>query len=458
MDGVEPDVVAWQQRLITHPRRAAELERPSGPLRFAFPEVRGPLRGAPVWVVDVRLDAADGTVAWTGVLAWTPPPGADGLVLRFPAEALGADVDALDASVPLTVDGDLVTVDVDVVPGRTLAVWMSGALRVPARSADAPERLSSADGATTLVSWLPLPTPCGPEGCDRTHWTGASDPGSADAMVFLARVHTDAATLLHPGVGWRMDDGAVGIAAVGVRELPLIALDERWSAEVRPGDPVVRTWARDADAVRGVADRARATVDDLTRRYGPLPHHTLDLVASLPGVGQGVELPGVILLAPQPTVDEEARLEPDRCWVVAHEVAHQWWYGEVGSDALREPWVDESLAAWSSLDACRRAGVPGVDERQDVLLRLMERQGAAASAPASGLEGAAWTVVYARGAAFWDALREADAEGLDDALATWLRHERWRMGTGEALRGTLRQRLDADVVDAAWATWMTGRY
>jgi cytoskeletal protein RodZ len=35
--------------------------------------------------------------------------------------------------------------------------------------------------------------------------------------------------------------------------------------------------------------------------------------------------------------------------LLAHEVAHQWWYGVVGSDQVREPWLDEALANYSSL-------------------------------------------------------------------------------------------------------------
>ena len=35
--------------------------------------------------------------------------------------------------------------------------------------------------------------------------------------------------------------------------------------------------------------------------------------------------------------------------LVAHEVAHQWWYGLVGNDQAGEPWLDESLATYSEL-------------------------------------------------------------------------------------------------------------
>ena len=35
--------------------------------------------------------------------------------------------------------------------------------------------------------------------------------------------------------------------------------------------------------------------------------------------------------------------------LAAHEVSHQWWYGLVGSDQVREPWLDEAMATFSEL-------------------------------------------------------------------------------------------------------------
>jgi len=35
--------------------------------------------------------------------------------------------------------------------------------------------------------------------------------------------------------------------------------------------------------------------------------------------------------------------------LLAHEVSHQWWYGLVGNDQVREPWLDEALATFSGL-------------------------------------------------------------------------------------------------------------
>ena len=33
--------------------------------------------------------------------------------------------------------------------------------------------------------------------------------------------------------------------------------------------------------------------------------------------------------------------------IIVHEAAHQWWYAQVGSDQIAEPWLDEALATFS---------------------------------------------------------------------------------------------------------------
>ncbi len=46
----------------------------------------------------------------------------------------------------------------------------------------------------------------------------------------------------------------------------------------------------------------------------------------------------------------------------AHEVAHQWWYGLVGSDQINEPWLDEGITEFSTAYYFeKRYGQPGRD-------------------------------------------------------------------------------------------------
>jgi hypothetical protein len=83
---------------------------------------------------------------------------------------------------------------------------------------------------------------------------------------------------------------------------------------------------------------ARTAVDTYSSWYGSPGERQIDLVAgpsSLGPFGVGMEFPGLVLTSDQPAV-------------IAHELAHQWWYGLVGDDQWRSPWLDESFAEFSA--------------------------------------------------------------------------------------------------------------
>jgi aminopeptidase N len=79
---------------------------------------------------------------------------------------------------------------------------------------------------------------------------------------------------------------------------------------------------------------ARRSLDTFSAAFGAYPYPELDVVlGAFPDFG-GMEYPTIVFS------------EVDR-YTVAHEIAHQWWYGLVGNDQYAAPWLDESLATWS---------------------------------------------------------------------------------------------------------------
>src|SRR5207249_1438809 len=77
------------------------------------------------------------------------------------------------------------------------------------------------------------------------------------------------------------------------------------------------------------------------------PWGTLDIAETWSddpnGVGQ--EYPGMIFMASAVTRDG-GDTGSYLSYLVAHEVTHQWFYGVVGDDQVREPWLDESFATY----------------------------------------------------------------------------------------------------------------
>ncbi|MDQ4068472.1 MAG: hypothetical protein M3203_03190 [Actinomycetota bacterium] len=81
-------------------------------------------------------------------------------------------------------------------------------------------------------------------------------------------------------------------------------------------------------------DRVVASLEDFGRRFGPYPWPTFTM-AITPELGGGIEYPTHVMQG------------PGTIGVVSHEVAHQWFYGLVGNNQGRDPWLDEGLASWA---------------------------------------------------------------------------------------------------------------
>ncbi len=79
--------------------------------------------------------------------------------------------------------------------------------------------------------------------------------------------------------------------------------------------------------------------------FGKYPYQQLSVVASDFFLG-GMEYPNLVMIGNQLyRLEEDFPLE----YVIAHEIAHQWWYGIVGNNEVTEPWLDEALTEYSTL-------------------------------------------------------------------------------------------------------------
>jgi aminopeptidase N len=111
-------------------------------------------------------------------------------------------------------------------------------------------------------------------------------------------------------------------------------------------------------------------------------------------------------------------------YLVTHEVAHQWWYAQVGSDPLAAPWLDEGLAEYAAYDYYR--GVYG--------------QGAA-----EALLRSRWQMPV-DAALFFDAVRQQlGDEAYQAALREYVDTHRWRVAQPDDLLSALQRTPDQDL-------------
>ena len=157
-----------------------------------------------------------------------------------------------------------------------------------------------------------------------------------------------------------------------------------------------------------------------TRWYGAYRAPELDIVL-WDGPG-GMEWPELLM---------------SRSGSIAHEVAHQWWYGIVGNDQYTEPWLDEAFATYSQkrLDDGEAYGAAtcvkgnpleayGNASLRDSMARF-DRYTSQYDAIYSGGACALWQLAAATGAGWFDGFAQAlvttyagDVLTTDDLIAT----------------------------------------
>jgi hypothetical protein len=83
--------------------------------------------------------------------------------------------------------------------------------------------------------------------------------------------------------------------------------------------------------------------------FGRYPYAELR-VAEVNSWFGGMEYPGIVFISSKLYSNGNESFMRDLLQrVIAHEVAHQWWYGVVGNDQYEDPWLDEALAEYSSM-------------------------------------------------------------------------------------------------------------
>jgi hypothetical protein len=210
---------------------------------------------------------------------------------------------------------------------------------------------------------------------------------------------------------------------------PRFRLTERTVANHR-----IRVYTETVDGGR-TADLAVAGLTGLEEAFGGYPWDDLVLAEVGAGGGFSMEYPRMIHLTRGKVTDP---------YVVYHEVAHQWFYGQLGNDQQVEPWLDEAFADFSA------RYLMGIGENQ-CSTRPVDSEVFAWEAGAT--TGGDWTscdgyfhAVFYRGTEFLTAVR---ATMGDDAffgsIRRWLDRHRHGFVTGAELLRHFQRWTDSDL-------------
>jgi hypothetical protein len=110
------------------------------------------------------------------------------------------------------------------------------------------------------------------------------------------------------------------------------------------------------DAIRsteqGIQDGGQHALDEAVLAlqlyesiFGPYPYGRLAIVQG--DFPDGMEFSGLVFVSTNWFYNWKGGVENYLTIITVHEVAHQWWYAQVGNDAAISPWLDEALATYS---------------------------------------------------------------------------------------------------------------
>jgi peptidase M1-like protein len=301
---------------------------------------------------------------------------------------------------------------------------------------------------------------------DDEGWNAEIPPQSGDVTYvdesyYLVKV-TAPKGLTLVTTGQKINSGEAGqlqtlnIANGPARDFYLVASPDYTEVSQTFGEVTIHSYApenvkKGAQMALDVASRA---IKDYGARYAPFPYTEFDIV-STPTLALGIEYPGMIAIAARIyDVDSDYRGTPARIYMestVAHETGHQWFYSLVGDDQLDDPWLDESLTQFATLqyytDEYGESGARGFqDSLEDRWAQVINKK------IPIGLPVAKYTareygaIVYGRGPLFFVALRnEMGAEAFDSFIKDYTQTLSWKISTPQTLQALAEKHCACDL-------------
>ncbi|HEY1014492.1 MAG TPA: M1 family metallopeptidase, partial [Herpetosiphonaceae bacterium] len=414
------------------------------------------LPGLPRYAMALTVDPKAGTFEGTQLITYTNGTGAalPDLALRsyvnFPPDVLGDGGETEMNVLSATVDGRpaelrreaqrtlfRVTLPAPLAPGATVTLGTSfkGTLE------------PWDDRTWPFLSSYPMLAP----------WDAAAGDWRADVTRFPDHVYAESAlydvsvTLPQPYQVFATGSPIAGGADAANQTTRFVSGPVReWAASFGEFDSVsTRTNGITVTAYKAkgaavnlprIQDVAASALESYERRFGAYPYRELDLHAMAWSGDAGIEFPGYVVILVGGAVNQQTDV------VVAHEVAHQWWYGLVGNDIYRQPWLDESFAHYSTVVATEDREGAGAAQAvyREAIVRLYDR-GKAAGDPPAGLAiteyanfNSYYYAIYGKGAVFLATLREEIGdESFFGGMRAYYAAQRYGVSSRAAFQGAM---------------------
>ena len=349
-------------------------------------------------------------------------------------------------------------------PGQNTILQMDFEVTVPQSVEMNFGVLAYTEDVLTLAHAYPMIAVYDDEGWNAEIPPQEGDVTYADASFFIVRINAPGGLTLVTS-GHRVSSDKAGqaqtltVASGPARDFYLAASPNYEEISQIFEGVTIRSYAPafSKEGAQEVLDIASRAMEVYNGRYSPYPYTELDIV-STPTLALGIEYPGMIALTSWIYDVNDPSTVNILEGTVAHEVGHQWFYNLVGDDQLDDPWLDEALTQFATLQYY--ADVHGAQGEQGFSNELQSRWAGTGFAaipigmPVAGYQGDEYgAIVYGRGPLFFVALRtEMGTAAFDAFLKEYTQTLSWKIATPEILQSLAEKNCtcELDVIFNEW--------
>ncbi|HEX6140551.1 MAG TPA: hypothetical protein VF013_08840 [Candidatus Limnocylindria bacterium] len=319
-------------------------------------------------------------------------------------------------------------------PGETADVVLVFSLVIGPSGGAFTARTSADRGVLSFGQWLPMVSPAiDSYGVGDPRVTFVADriafaltttqPLARDAVACPGLVEAPAVT----GTAWRCE-------IEHARDFSFVVNPRFHLTQHSVDGTLLRVYTETVGGAR-TAELAAIALARLNELYGPYPWPDLVLAEVGADGGFSMEYPAAIHLTRTKVTDT---------YVLYHEVAHQWFYAQLGNDQQREPWLDEGFADFTT------RYLMGIGENQcsgrPIDSTVFEW-------PAGPISGGDWQscdgyfhTVFYRTTEFLNAVRATTGDdAFFGAVRAFIADNRFGMTDGSAMLAALQAATDADL-------------
>ena len=354
-------------------------------------------------------------------------------------------------------------------PGESIVIGMDFKVTVPQTVDLNYGVLAYYEDVMTLAHAYPMIAVYDDEGWNAEIPPQSGDVTYADASFFLVRI-TAPQNVTLVTTGKEIDRSSEGktqtiyVASGPARDFYLAA-SPRYEETIETfGETTIRSYSLPgyADGARQALDTASKAIKIFSDRYEPFPYTEFDIV-STPTLAFGIEYPGMIAITSRLyEVKDTLGDTPVRVYLestVAHETGHQWFYNLVGDDQLDDPWLDESMTQFATLqyyeDQYGPQAAQGFKQSLDGRWSGVNYEKIPIGLPVASYNGQEYgAIIYGRGPLFFVTLR--DQMGMDPFNAfmkDYTGQLTWKIATPEFLQSLAEKHCSCDL-DSLFQEWV----